>query len=162
MLWWARWGRSCRFRPNNNNVLVHYGNFTIIIVSQWKKHFVGIGPKSAISVQLCLLRHGGSSERLLKWAIRAESETTNLKGCPMFMITVPWPLCEGVWHFICPQTNILALILIKKIVEIVHFHILPTLGIVRHRKCERLFIFGGHWTVPAGPKYVIFHIFKEK
>ena len=26
---WTQWGQSCRFLPDNNNVLVHYGNFTI-------------------------------------------------------------------------------------------------------------------------------------
>ena len=75
----------------------------------------GIGPNSALSVRLCPLCHGGSSERLLKWVIGAQLETANLKYCPMFMITVPWPLHELLWYFTSLQTNILTLLQIKKL-----------------------------------------------
>ena len=34
------------------------------------------------------------SDQIREWGIRAELETANLKGCPMFMFTVPWPLHE--------------------------------------------------------------------
>ena len=78
----------------------------------FNQNCVGIRPKSTISVRLCPLCRGGSSERLLKWAIGAELETANLKGCPMFMVTVPWPLLERRWYFTSLQTNILALLLI--------------------------------------------------
>ena len=58
----------------------------------------------------CPLCHGGSSERLLKCAIGAELETANLKCCPIFMITLPWPLRELLWYVTSLQTNILTFI----------------------------------------------------
>ena len=65
------------------------------------QNFVGIGPKLAISDRLYPLRHGGyrSTGRLLKWTIMTELETANLNGCPVFMITVSWPLHERMWYF---------------------------------------------------------------
>ena len=66
-------------------------------------------PMSAhcVIVSLC---HWGSSERLLKCAIGAEFETANLRCCPIFMITVPWPLRELLWYFTSLQTKILTFI----------------------------------------------------
>ena len=56
------------------------------------QNFVGIAPNLAILFRLCPLWHEGSLERLLMWAIRTELETANFKGCPMFVIAVPWQL----------------------------------------------------------------------
>ena len=79
------------------------------------------------------------------------------------MIIVSWPLHERVWYFMSPQTNIQALLLIQKIVEIVRFHIMPTLDLGRHRNLERLRMIFGQLTVTTRPKkHVIFHIFEEK
>ena len=77
------------------------------------------------------------------------------------MITVPWLLHERVWYFISLQTNIKALLLIEKIVEMLHFHILLPLDLGRHQQFAWLLIVCGHWTVTAGPKHMIFHIFKK-
>ena len=123
---------------------------------------LAIGPNSALSVRLWLLCYGGSSERLLKWAIGVELETANSKCCLVFMTTVPWPLYKRVWHFIPLQTSTLALLLIKKIIEIWHFHILPTLDLGRHQKFERLLIVLGHRTMTGVPRCMTFHMFKEK
>ena len=55
-----------------------------------------------------------------------------------------------------------AISLIKKVVAVLHFDILPTLDLGRHQNFERLLIVWGHRTVTTEPKYVIFHISKEK
>ena len=86
------------------------------------KNCIGIGPDSAISVRLCPLCHGGFSERLLKWAFWDELDASNLKCCPMFMITVLWPLHELLLYIMSLQTNILALLSIKT--NISNFYIL--------------------------------------
>ena len=59
-------------------------------------------------------------------------------------------------------TNTLALSMIEKIVEILHFHIWSILDLGRHLKFERLLIVWGHWTMTTGPKYVISHNCWEK
>ena len=82
------------------------------------QNWVGIGTNSAISVRLCSLCHGGSSWRLLKWTIGTDLEAGDVKGCPVFMITGPWPLHERVRYFISLQTNILAFISIKKLSKV--------------------------------------------
>ena len=113
--------RQCRNGHNGDDLADFFPittKFWFIMVTSgyncaiFNQNCVGIRPKSTISVRLCPLCRGGSSERLLKWAIGAELETANLKGCPMFMVTVPWPLLERRWYFTSLQTNILALLLI--------------------------------------------------
>ena len=51
-----------------------------------RQNCVGIRPHSEISVRLCPLCHGGSSDHLLNGAIGAELEKANSKGCPKLMI----------------------------------------------------------------------------
>ena len=116
-------GRSCRLRSNAREILDHYGTsrYNCAMVNQ---NFVGIGPNSAISVRLCPLLHAKSPEHVLEWVTGDELETIKLKGCPMFMITVSWPLYEHVWCFLCLKTSIIALFLIQWIIKILHFHIL--------------------------------------
>ena len=84
-----------------------------------------------------------------------------LKDWPVFMITVPWLPHETVWNCMSLQRNILALLLIDKNVEMLHFHILTTLDLGRHWAFEKLVIVWGHRAVTTGPKHMIFHIFKE-
>ena len=65
-----------------------------------------------------------------------------------------------VFHI--PADNFTGFIIDKFFFEIIHFHILPILDLVRHRKFERLLIVLGHRAVTAGPKYAIFHILKKE
>ena len=91
--------------------------------------FLFIRLNSAISVLLWPLRHGGFSGCWLKWTFGAELETENLKGFPRLPIldhcAVTTARTRAVLH-IPTDKYILALLLIKNIVEILHFHILPT------------------------------------
>ena len=93
----------------NSWFIMATSRYNYAIVNQ---NCVGIGPKSTISVRLCSMYHGGSSDRLLKWAIGTELETVNWKRCPMFMITVP--LLERRCYFTSLQTNTLALLPVQK------------------------------------------------
>ena len=85
----------------------------------------GIGTKSAISVHYahCVTE---SSERLQKSAIETELVTANLKGCPIFMVTAPWPTHELFWYFTSLQTNILALLQIKICLHFIFSHVVSS------------------------------------
>ena len=73
---------------------------------------VGIRPNSAISVRLFLLCHGGF------WEMRAElNKDSKFKRLPKVMITVPWLLHKLMWYFISLKTNILALLLMQKMLK---------------------------------------------
>ena len=60
------------------------------------------------------------------------------------------------------KTNTLVSLLIQWIIEIVHFHTMPTPDLGRHRKSEWVFVALRHWTVIAAPKCMIFYLFQEK
>ena len=148
MAYWAQWGR---FRSDINQVFDHYSNFTI----QWchsEPNIVGIGSNSAIySARLYPLSHGGSLERLLKWASGAELQTANSKDHRS--------LCRG--HY----TNAYDISYpYKQIYRPYYwFNRLSKLYVfIFFRPWLCLLIILGHWNVIAAPKYMIFHKFKGK
>ena len=70
---------------------------------------------------------------------------------------MPWLLHERMCYFISLQTNMLALLLIEKIVEMLHFSHFADFRSGRHRTFERSLNVWGHrdrWT-----KHTTFHIY---
>ena len=98
ILWWAQLWWSCLIRSHTNKVVVHYRNLTIQfwpskpILCWHRTESANIGPKPIVSWR--------ALRAFVKWAVKAELERANLICCPMFMITVRWPMREGVWNCI--------------------------------------------------------------
>ena len=80
----------------------------------------------------------------------------------IFMFTVSWRLHKLLWYFTSLHANTIALLPIKKMSKFYIFTFFFPLDLNRHRKFERLLLVFGHWTVTAEPKYMVFHILKEK
>ena len=170
--WKRSWSRLCSNERNGDDLAnfcpITIKSFFIMATPRYdcailvNENCFGRGPNSAISVRLCPLCHGGSSERLVGYWGRIRDRKSKRLPNVYDQCAVAAARTLGIFRITTDKKH-WPYYRLKNCLNFTFLHIVPSGSLIsRHRKFQRLLIVFGHWNVTAGPKCMICHIFKRK